>query len=680
MSEGDVAGASTLEERKPTERPSASGTRWDYILMPASDHNSLDDWLTALEALGGQPKRSGSGYVARCPAHDDRSPSLSVSEGGSGVLAHCFAGCAFDDILAAVRPHLPSASAAAAGVPVRKQRPRKPPARRKKLPDGPSWLYHDAGGAVVLAVVRHAREGGKKSFTQWSPIPRDAEGNVWEATGMPSHRPLYRLPALGASEGRIALVEGEKCAEAAQKAFPTSTVTTWAGGTEAWSRTDWRPLAGREVTLVADGDEPGQSAMQDIAALLHAQGSDVTLVLGDRDKSDVADWIEALGPAGAAEHIKAHARPFTPPAALTFARPGDGEAKPVRWLWRNWIPMERVSLLTAPGGTGKGSVALEVAAAAAGWLETFPDGSPSYPVGHAVLYVSFEDELATTIRPRLQALGAGGCDAILVAGDREVVAATARAGGSDPLAVLREMRAAAGLEVSLIVIDPLVELLGTLGLNENSNAEMAQVMGQVRRFAEEWRCAVLLVHHTRKDSASGGASDASRGASAITNAARTQLRLLNGTPDDPDARSLGRAKANLATTRGIIRYRVQTHDFYNADGELIETAILERDGYDVESSVALELARGADGQKVDEPQRRRDELMQYIAKNGPVTTADLYLVFGDVTERMMGSALKRLAEEGRITSTVLSKSEARDRSIAYVPGTKLHTIASEADF
>ena len=44
-------------------------------------------------------------WVARCPAHEDRSPSLSVRDTGERVLVHCFAGCDAEDILAAVGLH-----------------------------------------------------------------------------------------------------------------------------------------------------------------------------------------------------------------------------------------------------------------------------------------------------------------------------------------------------------------------------------------------------------------------------------------------------------------------------------------------------------------------------------------------------------------------------------------------
>ena len=48
---------------------------------------------TIAQALGGH--RAGNGWMARCPAHDDSTPSLSVKETADGkLLVHCHAGCA----------------------------------------------------------------------------------------------------------------------------------------------------------------------------------------------------------------------------------------------------------------------------------------------------------------------------------------------------------------------------------------------------------------------------------------------------------------------------------------------------------------------------------------------------------------------------------------------------------
>ena len=48
-------------------------------------------------------KRSGKSWIAKCPAHDDQKPSLSINEGADGrALVKCHAGCSTDDVLDAL--------------------------------------------------------------------------------------------------------------------------------------------------------------------------------------------------------------------------------------------------------------------------------------------------------------------------------------------------------------------------------------------------------------------------------------------------------------------------------------------------------------------------------------------------------------------------------------------------
>jgi hypothetical protein len=61
----------------------------------------LDIVLSRLRGRG--VRRSGKGYVAFCPAHEDRKPSLNIAEGSDGrVLLHCFAGCSQEEIVRAL--------------------------------------------------------------------------------------------------------------------------------------------------------------------------------------------------------------------------------------------------------------------------------------------------------------------------------------------------------------------------------------------------------------------------------------------------------------------------------------------------------------------------------------------------------------------------------------------------
>jgi phage/plasmid primase-like uncharacterized protein len=54
---------------------------------------------TIIEALGGNPATG----MCKCPAHDDRTPSLRIADGESRVLIHCFAGCASTDVIERLR-------------------------------------------------------------------------------------------------------------------------------------------------------------------------------------------------------------------------------------------------------------------------------------------------------------------------------------------------------------------------------------------------------------------------------------------------------------------------------------------------------------------------------------------------------------------------------------------------
>ncbi len=60
----------------------------------------MTDLLACLKNVA----RSGEGWTARCPAHDDRTPSLSIRHADDGkVLVHCHAGCNQERVIAALR-------------------------------------------------------------------------------------------------------------------------------------------------------------------------------------------------------------------------------------------------------------------------------------------------------------------------------------------------------------------------------------------------------------------------------------------------------------------------------------------------------------------------------------------------------------------------------------------------
>ena len=53
------------------------------------------------KALNG--KKSGNEYLACCPAHEDRNPSLSISSNGEKILFYCHAGCTQENVISALK-------------------------------------------------------------------------------------------------------------------------------------------------------------------------------------------------------------------------------------------------------------------------------------------------------------------------------------------------------------------------------------------------------------------------------------------------------------------------------------------------------------------------------------------------------------------------------------------------
>lgn len=87
---------------------------------------SADNLLSRLDKV----KRIAPGkWISRCPAHDDRGPSLSIKELDDGrVLVHCFSGCSVGEVVAAVALELsdlfpPRLAPPGTGKPHRERRP-----------------------------------------------------------------------------------------------------------------------------------------------------------------------------------------------------------------------------------------------------------------------------------------------------------------------------------------------------------------------------------------------------------------------------------------------------------------------------------------------------------------------------------------------------------------------------
>lgn len=109
----------------------------------------IDRILPLLDSV----RETGGGWVARCPAHEDRRPSLSIAEGADGrVLLKCFAGCTAEDVVRAVGLRL-------ADLFPHSVESRRPVVRRAGLSEAEAWQrFKAARHRLRLALATMIRE------------------------------------------------------------------------------------------------------------------------------------------------------------------------------------------------------------------------------------------------------------------------------------------------------------------------------------------------------------------------------------------------------------------------------------------------------------------------------------------------------------------------------------------
>lgn len=235
-------------------------------------------------------QRKPNQWVACCPAHDDRNPSLAIHLNDKGVALYCFAGCPTTNVLQALgltmRDLFPDFYE-------RQQNPTPyPPKRVETRREVAVYDYRDEQGTVLYQVVRFDPKG----FAQRRPDPQRPGKWLWGLVD--TRRVLYKLPEiLSRPQEGVVIVEGEKDVEAL---FALGLLATCnQGGTGMSWRDDYSKfLVGRRVVVVPDNDPAGLDHADLVAGNLirHGAASVRYLMLpGMKDKQDVSDWIAAGG-------------------------------------------------------------------------------------------------------------------------------------------------------------------------------------------------------------------------------------------------------------------------------------------------------------------------------------------------------------------------------------------------
>lgn len=278
--------------------------------------DALSTLLEALNARRTGPDR----WIARCPAHDDRDPSLSIAYKSGRILLYCFAGCSTEAVLGALglswkdlgqmgfRPWTPQTPPRLDPFPERPeeaQRKRwqawwkeaKPDhpllqryltARGLTLPPPPTLrLASWKKGPVMLAQI--TGPGGELLGMHLTELAKDGTARLSKRFAKGS-RPAFGAVRLYPIEEKRPLVLAEGI-ETALAMRGLTGLPVWAATSASLLPKVILPPEAKEVWIAPDHDEPGLKAAEALAKRLTEEGRKVHLSIPPKPGQD---WLDAL--------------------------------------------------------------------------------------------------------------------------------------------------------------------------------------------------------------------------------------------------------------------------------------------------------------------------------------------------------------------------------------------------
>jgi hypothetical protein len=285
--------------------------------------------------------------------------------------------------------------------------------------------------------------------------------------------------------------------------------------------------------------------------------------------ADDGNFFDGSGPPPGPRGAKPKLR-ILPPGPLVLraaALPEPCSIPPRPWLYGTQLIRGFVTVLVAPGGTGKTAYAMAVAIALATGVEFL--GQHIFASGPTAV-LNLEDPMdelnrrvaAIQLRHKLDNIQLADRLYLHSGDDRPITIAELSHDGfnvvyPDEEAIITQINEHG---IIALVVDPYAE---SHSLEENSNPHMVKAAAAWRRIANATFCAILLVHHVRKGAVTD--IDAARGAKALTDSARVGLILSPMSTDEaetfgvPDLERTGYvrlddAKVNLAPKANKARW------------------------------------------------------------------------------------------------------------------------------
>ena len=236
------------------------------------------------KALSHVSKVSENQYRANCPACGDKKQHLYINFAPDGkILLDCKKGCTFSKITTAM------------GIPAKDFFPEQPQHAPWELIR--EHVYTDINGGILGKKQIYRKPDGNKSAVWY----RLENGHYIKGLGGVKFPP-YHLHKFTKTTGTLVIVEGEKDVETVERLEYAATTSPNGAGSK-WRKEYNKYLKGRNVVIITDNDEAGETYGKDIAEKIQGDAADVKLIRSAdiypdvKHKGDISDIAAAVGDA-----------------------------------------------------------------------------------------------------------------------------------------------------------------------------------------------------------------------------------------------------------------------------------------------------------------------------------------------------------------------------------------------
>lgn len=545
-------------------------------------------------------------YMAKCPAHMDADPSLSIGLGRDGrVLIHCFAGCRTEDVLNAVGLSKRDLFADdwRGGAPLPEFEPIQTGNQEWTEAE---YIYP---GGNLKKVKKRSANGKKRMY--W--MRRTGDG--WT----PAHGDVEKLLyTRGPLDSPVFLVEGEKDVDTLH-ALGFSAASLPDGANSKWYDHYGVALAGKDVFLIQDNDKPGKAFAARIAGELLQEARSVRVLdLAQAwpelpEHGDVTDLLDYMGKEAGCDALAAlmhSAQPWTAETAAErdeflslFSPLTQFQEEEASWLVPGWIPEGQITLIAADGGTGKTTLWINIVAALSSGKPCILD-PPGYVRAPAkVAFCTTEDSVRKKLLKKLRQAGANlaNVTAMDMAADKSGALRRFKFGSVEMERFVKYFHPVA------CVFDP-VQGFVPPEINMGSRNAMRDCMAPLITLGEENGTTFLVICHTNKRKGAYG-RDRIADSADLWDISRSVI--MAGYTEDQGVRYLSNEKNNYAELQETVLFSIDSR------GQIVK----EGTSWKRDKDFVQDAARAASA-----PQREgcKEFLLQTIEEaGGGMPTADL---------------------------------------------------------